>query len=101
MWWVGLILVAGGLIVLGWVAWQFWGTNWVSERRQGEVASALKQGWSADQDTVTTEFGETNAILSVPRFGKSYAMPILEEGERTGAGGANPLAEEAFPHATP
>lgn len=30
--WIGLALVVTGLGILGWLAWQIWGTNWVSQR---------------------------------------------------------------------
>lgn len=75
---LGGSLMLAGVVVLAWVAWQFWGTNWVSEQRQSEVVAALEQSWSSDQDAVTTEFGIADAILTVPRFGDDYAVPILE-----------------------
>lgn len=73
----GYGLILAGLAVLAWVAWQFWGTNWVSDRRQDEVASALEEGWADGDDTVRTEFGRAEAILHVPRWGKDYAVPVL------------------------
>ncbi len=74
----GYGMVLAGLAVLAWVAWQFWGTNWVSERRQDEVASALEDSWADGSDTVTTDFGRASAILHVPRWGDDYAIPVLE-----------------------
>lgn len=76
--WLGCGLIAAGLAILAWVAWQFWGTNWQSERRHGEVRSALEDGWADGQDLVRTEFGSASAILRVPRFGDDYAVPVLE-----------------------
>lgn len=76
--WVGYGLILAGLAVLAWVAWQFWGTNWVSDRRQVEVAEALEDGWADGSDTVETDFGRASAILHVPRWGKDYAVPVLE-----------------------
>lgn len=76
--WLGCGLIAAGLAVLAWVAWQFWGTNWVSERRQGEVASSLRDGWDDGQDIVRTDFGNASAILVIPRFGKDFEVPVLE-----------------------
>ena len=76
--WLGCGLIAAGLAVLAWVAWQFWGTNWVSERRQGEVASSLRDGWADGQDVVRTDFGNASAILVIPRFGRDYEVPVLE-----------------------
>jgi sortase A len=76
--WAGYGLILAGLAVLAWVAWQFWGTNWVSERRHDEVATALEDGWTEGSDTVETDFGRASAILHVPRWGKDYAVPVLE-----------------------
>lgn len=76
--WIGCGLIAAGLAVLAWVAWQFWGTNWQSERRQGEVRSALQDGWADGQDVVRTDFGNASALLRIPRFGKDFEVPVLE-----------------------
>ncbi|WGX98434.1 class E sortase [Nocardioides sp. L-11A] len=76
--WLGCGLIAAGLAVLGWVAWQFWGTNWQSQQRQGEVRRALESGWGDGQDVVRTEFGNATAIVRIPRFGKDFSVPVLE-----------------------
>lgn len=76
--WTGCGLILAGLAVLGWVAWQFWGTNWQSERRQGDVRRALIDGWGEGNDVVRTDFGNASAILRIPRFGKDFAVPVLE-----------------------
>ena len=78
LWRVGLVLVLLGVALGGWLGWQFWGTNWVSEQRQGEVSSALADAWTDGEDAVTTDFGDAIAILHVPRFGDDYAVPVLE-----------------------
>ena len=75
---LGLGLIAAGLAVLSWVGWEFWGTNIVSQHRQEQIASKVQQGWGSGQDAVTTKFGKATAILHVPRFGNSYAVPVLE-----------------------
>jgi sortase A len=75
---LGVVLIVAGLAILGWLAWQFWGTNWVSERRQADVASALEESWTDGQDTASTDFGRATAILHVPRFGEDYAVPVME-----------------------
>lgn len=76
--WLGCGLIAAGLAVLGWVAWQFWGTNWQSQQRQGDVRQALESGWGEGQDVVRTDFGNATAILHIPKFGKDFAVPVLE-----------------------
>ena len=76
--WLGCGLIAAGLAILCWVAWQFWGTNWQSHKRQDQVRQAIQSGWGDGQDVVRTDFGNASAILHVPRFGKDYAIPVLE-----------------------
>jgi sortase A len=74
----GIALITVGAIVLGWLAWQFWGTNWVSKGRQAEVVADLEKSWDDGQGTVETDFGTATGILRVPRFGADYEVPILE-----------------------
>ena len=78
LFYVGLVMILAGLIILAWLAWQFWGTNWQSHQRQAKVSDELSEAWSSGQDTAKTEFGEATAIIHIPRFGKDYAMPVLE-----------------------
>lgn len=75
---VGIGLIVAGVAILAWVAWEFWGTNWVSQHRQEQVTSQLDKGWSSGQDSVHTKFGDATAILHVPRFGADYGVPVLE-----------------------
>lgn len=74
----GVALITVGAIVLGWLAWQFWGTNWVSERRQAEVVAELQDEWTDGKVVAETDFGAATGILRVPRFGEGYEVPILE-----------------------
>lgn len=75
---VGVGMVVAGLAVLGWLAWQFWGTNWLADRHQAEVRTSLEDGWASGQDSVRTDFGLATAILHIPALGKDYAVPVLE-----------------------
>ena len=74
----GIALITVGAIVLGWLAWQFWGTNWVSKGRQADVVAALENDWGDGKVTAETDFGNATGILRVPRFGADYEVPILE-----------------------
>ncbi|MCL2541513.1 MAG: class E sortase [Nocardioidaceae bacterium] len=78
LFWIGVGLIGAGVAILLWVAWEFWGTNIISQHRQQEVSSQLQKGWSSGESTVHTKFGDATAILHVPRFGKNYAVPVLE-----------------------
>ncbi len=74
----GIALITVGAIVLGWLAWQLWGTNWVSKGRQAEVVADLQEGWGEGQVSAETDFGKATGILRIPRFGADYEVPILE-----------------------
>ncbi len=74
----GVALITVGAIVLGWVAWQFWGTNWVSKGRQAEVVADLQEEWGDGKVSADTDFGRATGILRIPRFGADYEVPILE-----------------------
>ena len=73
----GLALITVGAILLGWVAWQFWGTNWVSKGRQADVVADLQRDWGDGKVTADTDFGLAEGILRIPRFGADYEVPIL------------------------
>lgn len=82
-WWLGLGLLLAGLALLGWVGWQFYGTNWVSQRRQAETVEQLQRQWEVGSGTTfeVTSGGTTttaSALIKIPRFGSDYAVPILQ-----------------------
>ncbi|UDY23608.1 class E sortase [Nocardioides sp. Kera G14] len=100
LFWPGAILVAAGVGIMVWLAWQFWVTNWLSHHRQQEVTSELHRGWQGGSDRVHTDFGTAIAILHIPRFGDDFAVPVLE-GDSAGvlAAGTGHLPGTALPGA--
>lgn len=82
--WVGWLLIAGGVGVLAWVAWQMWGTSWQSEREHREIVGALEERWGQDQEAIEKEqvgqwpAEKVTAIVRIPEFGDDYAVPVLE-----------------------
>jgi sortase A len=78
--WVGVGLILAGLGLLGYVAWQFWGTNWVSKRHQREITSSLQQDWRSGhaKKPKFVPTGQASALIRIPRFGKKYVVPVLE-----------------------
>jgi sortase A len=82
--WVGLAMVAAGLALLGWLGWQFWGTNWVSDRAQHQITQALQQQWrqqarsGQDLKPKRVPLGQADALVRIPRFGRHYVVPVLE-----------------------
>lgn len=82
---VGIGLVLAGLALLGYVAWQFFGTNIVSRQTQQRVVSQLEQEWSAAPVTTierdrpaAVRLGDASALIRIPAFGDEYVVPVLE-----------------------
>lgn len=87
---VGGCLVLVGLVLLGWVGYQYVGTNVVASRHFDQERERLRQQWSepatpqqevpatsATPNTSSTESGEAVALLRVPRFGEDYEVPLM------------------------
>ena len=67
-----------GALVLGFLGWQYLGTNWVSERRQQQIVEQLHESWRGGGDDVSTTGTTAVAVVRIPRFGRDYAVPLLE-----------------------
>jgi sortase A len=75
--WIGVLLILCGLSSLGYIGWQFWGTDWQSARIQKHVLSDTEQAWSHGTDP-KVKWGNVEGIVRIPAFGKHYAIPLLE-----------------------
>lgn len=77
---IGVLLILIGLSLGGYVAWQFWGTNWQSAQRHQTLVAEAEKAWAKPDagDTFSSEYGDVSAIVRIPAFGKDYAVPILE-----------------------
>ena len=77
-------MVVAGLALLGWLAWQFWGTNWVSDRHQREITQQLQRQWRQEAThgqslrLKRVPQGQASALIRIPRFGRHYVVPVLE-----------------------
>jgi sortase A len=81
--WLGLLMLVAGLALLGYVGWQFWGTNWTSHRQQQAVTQDLRKEWSLPGDTLKRQpqfvpKGKASALIRIPKFGRTYVVPVLE-----------------------
>jgi sortase A len=83
----GLALLLAGLGCLGWVAYQYFGTNVVSRHAFEQEASGLRSDWAAEpapakqapsSGTSAAVPGDAIALLRIPAFGPDYEVPILE-----------------------
>lgn len=68
---VGVAFILAGLGFLGYVGWQYYGTDVVSKHKQAEVKKSLVHDWGKGID------GDAIGLLRVPRFGKDYEVPIV------------------------
>ncbi|MFC7621673.1 class E sortase [Microlunatus sp. GCM10028923] len=85
---VGLLLLIAGLASLGWVAYQYFGTNAAAEQAFKDEKSQLREEWDkkpeakdATNDKKETKGsvipGKAVALLRIPALGKDYEVPIL------------------------
>ncbi|MBZ5738268.1 class E sortase [Nocardioides mangrovi] len=80
----GVGLVAAGVALLGYVAWQYVGTTVVADRAQARTVERLEQQWGPSTSPVEALGpddpvpGDAIAVVRVPRFGADYAVPVVE-----------------------
>jgi sortase A len=65
--WIGTGMILAGLGLLGWLAWQFWGTNYVAHRDQHKNVQLFERG-----STLT----DAEALIRIPKFGRKYVVPV-------------------------
>jgi sortase A len=83
---VGQTLITLGVVVLLFVVYEVYVTNWFAHREQAKVHTALKQEWAAGVDPLLTLpqgqiaslDGKGIANLYIPRFGLDYAWTIVQ-----------------------
>ncbi|MEO7587006.1 MAG: class E sortase [Arachnia sp.] len=93
---LGVILLAAGLVCLGWVGWQYLGTNIVSKQKADQEIAALEDSWgqsvTAPTPTPTTTdapadgeptpmptppAGSAQWLIRIPALGSDYLWPIV------------------------
>jgi len=79
---LGVVFLLVGLGLLGYVAWQFYGTNIVAHRKQHQIVASTERAWKADAGGQGSSTGialhGAEALVRIPRFGKDYVMPVQE-----------------------
>ena len=87
---VGVALLLVGLSCLGWVAYQYVGTNVIAEHTFRTEASRLRAQWIEDQKTDPQGFeqpskrsGDAIGLLRIPALGAAYEVPIVNGTELT------------------
>ena len=80
--WIGVALVLAGLVLLGYVGWQLFGTNVVSQRKQQQIIEQTEREWSQGSSDTGARTGSgdrlkgAQALVRIPRFGKDYLVPV-------------------------
>lgn len=90
----GIVLLVAGFVCLGWVAWQYFGTNIISREEAGREMSALEQSWDqpaapspgqpAAGDPVaeppaiaSSDMGSAQWIIRIPALGNDWVWPVV------------------------
>lgn len=76
---IGWLMILAGLGFVGWFAWQYWGTNYVSHVKQQEILD----DW---------ENTDAIGVLRAPRFGPDYEVPIMPGSNLLDAKGVQALS---------
>ena len=81
---VGIVLLSTGLACLGWVGYQYFGTNVTSAQTFETEREQLRTTWTEEKKSDPTAKkkisdipGEAIALLRIPDFGADYEIPIL------------------------
>lgn len=69
---IGLCLILVGLGFLGYVGWQYYGTNAVSKHKHGQIKEQTKEDWSNGID------GNAVGLVRIERFGEDYEVPLVK-----------------------
>lgn len=84
---LGIILLAAGLACLGWVGWQYFGTNIISDREAATEVNALEDTWGSAAPGApaegepsalpTPEMGAAQWLVRIPAFGDDWVRPVV------------------------
>jgi sortase A len=74
--WTGVALLVVGLALLGYVAWQLFGTNIVSRHKQQRIVANTVRIWAGKAKPNDVHGAE--ALVRIPAFGKKYVVPVQE-----------------------
>ncbi len=106
---VGELLITMGLVVLLFVAYEVYVTDWISAGKQRDATAALDDRWSAElppdqasgnerTERIRPGLGDGFAKLYIPAFGSDFVFTILEgTTDRILAIGPGHYPESAYP----
>lgn len=98
---VGVALLLVGVVSLGWVGWQYFGTNITSNNAIGHEREKLRDTWATPAvvaASATPMEGDALALLRIPQLGADYEYPVMAGvGEDTLARGIGWYPTSALP----
>lgn len=86
---LGVILLVAGLVCLGWVGWQYFGTNIIAKQEAGKEITSLEQTWgeleTPSDDPAPTEpvpitesdMGSAQWLIRIPALGDDWEWPVV------------------------
>ncbi len=96
---VGEVLITLGLVVLLFMFYEVYVTNWFSAMKQRDATAALEDRWSNQRGTLDRPIdGQGIAKLHIPALGPDYAYTVLEgTDQETLAAGPGHYTDTAMP----
>ena len=68
-----------GLVCLAYVGWELYGTSYFAKKEQAGVVDQVEKAWDKhDGSQVKSKGSVVSALVKIPKFGKKYAVPLLE-----------------------
>jgi sortase A len=79
----GAALLSVGLVLIGYVVWEYWGTSVVARHNQRQTVDELIDSWKDGTgprrlDQRSVESGDAIALLRIPAFGPDFVVPVVE-----------------------
>ncbi len=80
---VGELLVTAGMVLLLFVVYEVYVTDFLTGQRQDELSTELREQWAdespAERGSITqVEIGDAFGVLRIPRLGEDYTRVVLE-----------------------
>jgi sortase A len=85
---LGELLITLGVVLLLFVAWQLYWTDFTAGRAQAATTESVQKQWAAHPDSApgalvngkvrSVPLGDAFALIRIPRFGKKYVKPVYQ-----------------------
>lgn len=89
--WTGVLLVLVGLGFIGYVAWEYYGTNIIAKREHAALREEIRERWANPSVTdvlgpdgasapngSSPPLGSADVLIRIPAFGDDYEVPMIE-----------------------